>query len=321
MAENSTVSPEKLESGANVPRRRPWLTVLILLLPFAGLLWVSNWFYQRSRLFTGSSVTLGEPSLPWGKLIGEEAARELFGSPTDLGFHQHPLTSYQIGLIGGYSSLRSLSLEEVTDADIRRLSGLDDLESLQLYGSPITDDACGVLAGLPKLRSLTITASDPAHQPAQITDAGIAKLADLVYLERLWLQSSQVTDESLPSLGRLTLLQGLSLSDAQIKGNELQHLADLPNLLSLTLANCPLDANALTNLADAPILQGLELSNSPVTDEMLMSLVPISSLHVVLLNGTQVTREGCLRLLEARPDLIISDATGMQVKPNGEESP
>lgn len=44
--------------------RRRWRTLLVPMLLLGGLLWVSNWFYQRARLFRGSHIVLGEPYLP-----------------------------------------------------------------------------------------------------------------------------------------------------------------------------------------------------------------------------------------------------------------
>ncbi|MEZ6147581.1 MAG: hypothetical protein R3B91_19585 [Planctomycetaceae bacterium] len=73
----------------------------MVLLSILGLLWVSNWFYQRSRLFsvTNIDLELGEPELPWGRLIGDHKARELFGDPIKYHLHEKTLTPYQIGIL------------------------------------------------------------------------------------------------------------------------------------------------------------------------------------------------------------------------------
>jgi hypothetical protein len=67
--------------------------------------------------------------------------------------------------------LRRLSLQRsrVTDAGVRNIAQLKDLEELFLTGAPITDESVPALASLTKLRTLSVT-------DTEITDEGLRRL-------------------------------------------------------------------------------------------------------------------------------------------------
>ncbi len=305
MAENEPTLPETHTSQPDVPRRRRWLTLIVFLLPLVGLLWVSNWFYQRSRLFTGSHVVLGEPTLPWGKILGDDTTRELFGVPVELNPYKESLSSYQVGLIGGYTPLKSLGLRGVTDSDIHRLSRLDNLTSLSLQDSPISDEACQVIGQLDKLTYLGIT--HHSSDPPEITAVGLEHLVGLKELSGLYLQSPELSDAGLKHIAQLQALEILALFDAKIHGDGLNELAQLPKLRSLQIQNSPLEGNCLSHLVDCTLLSSVWLNDSNVTDDMLDDLIPMTSLSHLYLRGTNVTPAGCQRFHRARPNVRLYD--------------
>ncbi|MBX3439006.1 MAG: hypothetical protein KF861_16060, partial [Planctomycetaceae bacterium] len=247
-------------------------------------------------------------------LIGDDTARELFGMPVEINPHEKDLSWYQIGLISGYTPLRSLQLRAVTDSDVRRLGGLQNLQSLGLYDSSITDRACATIGRFPLLQHLSVENGEGSPS-ARITDEGLKSISGLTQLRSLYLHSSEITDDGLAHLGQLTALTNLGLSNSQIQGHGLSHLAQLPGLRYVWLENCPLQGDRLRSLAASPSLQGLTLAGSTATDEMLPHLIPLRSLQYVNFTRSRVTREGCRALLEARPDLKIRDADDIRVEP------
>lgn len=322
MLENSTASPESLESWPNVPGRRRWLAVLVFLLPLAGLLWVSNWFYQRSRLFADSHVVLGEPKLPWGTLIGDENARELFGVPVEFNPSQKKLTSYQIGIIGGYTALKSLQLWGVTDADVHKLRGLTNLEDLSLYESPITDEACESLSELSSLQRLTLTGAKLTDAGCEflgqmdhlqylslgdfyadsttieITDAGLSHLVGLSQLRGLDLAAPDVTDEGLKSLAKLQNLEALMLNGSGLSGEGLGDLSQLTYLRSLGVKGWSLKEDALSELPKLGYLRQLSLWRCSLSDDCLEPVGDCDILSWVSLERSHFSDDLSLRPLE-----------------------
>ncbi|MCA9078748.1 MAG: hypothetical protein KDA93_27235 [Planctomycetaceae bacterium] len=322
MAETPTAPPENLESGPNVPRRRRWLAVLVFLLPLAGLLWVSNWFYQRSRLFADSHVVLGEPTLPWGHLIGDENARELFGVPVEFNPSQKKLTSYQVGMIGGYTALKSLQLWGVTDADVHKLRGLTNLEDLSLYESPITDEACESLSELTGLQRLTLTGAKLTDAGCEflgrmdhlqylslgdfyadsttieITDAGLSHLVGLTQLRGLDLVAPRVTDEGLKSLAKLQNLEALMLNGSSLSGDGLGGLSQLTYLRALGIKDWSLQEHALSELPKLGSLIQLSLWHCSLSDNCLNPVGDCNILSRLSLERSHFSDNLSLRPLE-----------------------
>lgn len=234
--------------------------------------------------------------------------------PVEINPHNKDLSWYQIGLIAGYTPLRSLSLRGITDADVRRLGGLQNLQSLGLYDSPITDEACATIGRFPLLQNLWFE-NGAGPLSAQITDEGLKSLAGLSQLRSLNLHSSEITDDGLAQIGQLTALTHMTLIDTQIRGHGLSHLSQLPGLRYLQLQNSPLEGDCLQRLAACPSLQILALYGSTVTDDMLPALIPVRSLQYVYLFQTQVTVDGCRALLKERPDLRILGPDDRLVEP------
>jgi Leucine Rich repeat len=88
----------------------------------------------------------------------------------------------------------------ISDSDLLRFKGLNDLRQVFLSGAQITDAGLGHLKGLTNLSYLGLGGT-------RVTDAGLAHLKGLTNLTRLVLSNTQVTDagvrelqQALPSL-------------------------------------------------------------------------------------------------------------------------
>ncbi len=329
------------EAPAQQPRRRKrWSTLLVPLLALGSLLWVSNWFYQRSRLLnTGavSHVVLGELQLPWGMLIGDDMARELFGAPVELHLREKSLTPYQMGIVGRYTGLKSLQLRGVTDADVRRLRGLTNLENLSLDEPQLTDEACEIIGRFDQLQHLSLgNYQDATTIP--VTDQGLSHLVGLTQLQGLELPAPGVTDDGLKSIAKLPTLTGLALDGTNLSGEGLGDLSKLTNLQSLgirnwslkeyalsdlpklgnfeclVLWNCSFSKNCLRPLGECSPLRQLSLTGPNVTDSILDDLTSIRSFRLLWLDDTKVSREACERFHEARPDVELLGEAGRLVR-------
>ncbi|HEX5446236.1 MAG TPA: HEAT repeat domain-containing protein, partial [Pirellulales bacterium] len=98
---------------------------------------------------------------------------------------------------------------EITDADLAHLSGLVNLELLNLNQTAIGDAGLAHLAGLVRLKSLQLWCT-------KVTSAGLVHLVNMTRLRSLSLADCAVTDDGLRHLRRLDQLERLSLSGTQI---------------------------------------------------------------------------------------------------------
>ncbi len=114
----------------------------------------------------------------------------------------------------------------ITDAGLKHLQGLKNLETLNLFASQVTDAGIRQLQGLQNLKSLGL-----GHSP--ITDAGINELAVFNRLESLNLAGTDVTDEGLLELKNLSSLRSLQV-DAPITQQGVFHAQKLMPSLKIT---------------------------------------------------------------------------------------
>ena len=216
--------------------------------------------------------------------------------------------------LSGLTLLKSLDLSNNQITDISALSGLTALETLSLYDNQITD--ISALSGLSNLTSL-----DLEHN--QITD--IAPLSGLTKLKSLELSSNRIAGTS--ALSTLTGLESLLLSRTGL--TTIPVLTDLPNLKFLDLVGnqisdisglsgmpvietVTLFGNRITSIAtlsDVPNLKALGLGVNQITD--ITGLSGLTSLQIVDLTNNQITAIGALTDL---PNLIYMDLQNNQIK-------
>jgi hypothetical protein len=105
------------------------------------------------------------------------------------------LTDADMKWVGALSNLQFLSLEPcgITDEGIKHLEDLPHLESLRLTHTAITDDGLVVLLKLPQLKNLDLRSTD-------VSDAAIGVLSQCHRLQTLDLQMTNVTPEGVATL-------------------------------------------------------------------------------------------------------------------------
>jgi hypothetical protein len=97
----------------------------------------------------------------------------------------------------------------VSDADIKDLGNLKELQTLDLRNTRVTDAGLKGLAGLKQLRELYLIGTD-------VTDAGLKEVVTLKHLEKLYLVGAKVTDAGLKNLVNLKQLKELNVSDTMV---------------------------------------------------------------------------------------------------------
>jgi len=201
------------------------------------------------------------------------------------------ITDDGLRLLRGVTSLRSLQLDGqlgVEGAGLDVVSALVDLEEVTLSSMRVSDRGLVEVAGLPRLRRLTIRHSQGFGRAACAAIAGAVALRELSFagcghLEAPWLvpfgamprlevldlsmigshtwfsgfhrhlpppdPGSGVTDEVLAGLVRNAKLRVLNLGQAGITAAGLASLGALPALTELDLSGLPVDSAALRVLA------------------------------------------------------------------------
>ena len=165
---------------------------------------------------------------------------------------------------------RSLTLEgpKVTDVSLERLKGAR-LDSLMLYQTAVTDE-------------------------------GLARLAQVTSLRKLYLRTPGVKGQGLAHLKRVNGLKSLELLGAVVGEGALTHLAGLEGLLELSTPYMRLTDAGLSRLAKMKSLQRLNLYGCEVTDAGLARLQPLQHLVALDLTNCPITDAGLARLKTMR---------------------
>src|SRR5579872_6105606 len=122
----------------------------------------------------------------------------------------------------------------------------DEINSIDLSGTAITDAGLVHISRLPKLQELHL---DGTH----IGDSGLAHLNDLTSLEILSLSGTRISDSGLANLKCLARLVRLILSNTRVTDAGLAHLKGLSSLREFDLDG--------TQVTDAGLAQLRELNN------------------------------------------------------------
>jgi hypothetical protein len=192
----------------------------------------------------------------------------------------------------------NINNSDATDAGLKHINELTNLEELRLSNTQITDSGLEHIQELIKLQELWLS-----H--ARLTDAGLVHIKGLFKLRCLYLNSNPITDAGLKQIAELTQLECLNLDSTRITDAGLEHLRALIKLERLTLNNTPITDAGLMQIKGLTKLHILGLNQTPITDVGLEQLVGLTNLEQLYLEGTQVTDEGVKKLQQALPHCSI----------------
>ncbi|MBI5093834.1 MAG: M48 family metalloprotease [Candidatus Hydrogenedentes bacterium] len=166
----------------------------------------------------------------------------------------------------------------ISDAGLSQLTKLRHLKRLHTGGTsntPITDEGLRSVSTMSSLRELQVCGGEG------ITDAGIAHLATLTQLEKLFVMtdSHRVTDQSLVQIGALKNLQNLYIfcSKSPFTTSGLNALNGLTRLEFLSISGAKHD-DAVLDWSGLTRLEDLTITMTPFRDADLVSLGKLTNL-------------------------------------------
>ena len=208
------------------------------------------------------------------------------------------------------TGLRQLDLTytKITRMGLAHLEKLTALERLAMPKAT-TDKGLAHIAALPSLKELKFGGRN------QITNGGLAQLANAQAIEELTIGGKYISDAGLAPLTRLPSLRYLILWGNTLGDDALIHVRNIPSLRILNLGNGAIGDVGLAHLAGHAGLEHLNLYGTQVTDAGMVHLKKMRSLKKLNLMNTQVTDHGLIHLKEIRslehlnlPNFGITDA-------------
>ena len=187
---------------------------------------------------------------------------------------------------------------QITTAGLAQLSSMDKLWQLLLVNSKI--ESLEPIRGLRSMRVLVLP-------NARLDDAGLAPIANFAKLEGLNLrgEDQRFGDAGLAHLAGLKSLDRLFLEDAKIGDAGLACVAGLANLELLSLDGTRITDAGLEQLAGLSRLKTLSLRRTAITDAGLARLARFAALAEVKLEGTKATPAGIEAFRAMRPGADI----------------
>lgn len=191
------------------------------------------------------------------------------------------------------ATLRLYELRHFRQAisDPQLLPQLENMDSLALAGTQITDNDLRHLERLNKLEKLAIT-------DTRVEGRGLTHLKGLSWLTSLRLIGPQATDEWLRSMPELPNLKTLELRGSRVTDAGLQHLKKFPNLKFLSLANTEIGDEGLKVLQYLPKVFTLDLADTKVSDRGLAYLKHTPWLVTLSLGSPNIQGFGTKHLLD-----------------------
>jgi hypothetical protein len=192
----------------------------------------------------------------------------------------------------------------VTDDDLvhlrDHLKNVSTLEELSLgYAKNITDAGLAAVADIGQIQRLSLAVTP-------ISDQGLKHLAGLKNLRGLWLTSTRVSDSGLENLKELASLEELYLGESRVTGKGLIHLKPLKRLNTLWLTRTATSDQDMEHLVEFAVLEDLNLAGTQVSDAALAYLKKITSLKKINLYATRFTGAGIDELKSSFVDIHIN---------------
>jgi len=160
----------------------------------------------------------------------------------------------------------------VTNKDLAMITGLRDLEVLDLRGTQISDEALTHLTDLPSLEQLylggsVITDTEPTLFHARFTDAAVDPVVQLTSLKVLSLAKTDIGDPAVQKLPALSNLEVLFLLGTNVTDESVEALSQMTSLRELYLQETAVTPEGLERLREAlPETEILPLDESDAAD-------------------------------------------------------
>jgi serine/threonine protein kinase len=192
----------------------------------------------------------------------------------------------------------------LTDNDLSRLTGLSNLDALDLSETPISDAGLVQLTDIASLTRVNL-------EGTRVTDAGIAHLVrQCPNITRLLIGRTGCLQSVVKHIAVLRQLQHLSLDGLPIADAELSELVQLAHLEELNLSDTKISDRGLTVLGQLAYLSRLTLDRTAISDQGVAAIAAWGRLRELSLSGCDDVSNAALpRLAGLRLDsLNISGA-------------
>lgn len=209
------------------------------------------------------------------------------------------VTDEQIALLTGMMNLQVLQIEggrTVTGAGFAK-SDLPALQNLVLHRFPnLNDDGVrAIVSGHPRMANFSLNDFNADRGDARVgsavTNASLETLTELRFLSRLVLSSAEgITDEGMKHVSRLTELNWLDLSGCPLGDAAVEPLATL-KVSNLNLSRTQVGDQACKVIASMPQVRALFLSGTQVTDKGFTHLRSLKQLRFLDARQTAVTQQ------------------------------
>ncbi len=231
---NLPTRPQRESFGMEIGIAMMSIVVAVLLLLIGAIIFI--WFAKPSP----PSVVGGDqdPMVSKFRRVGFEIGRD---------------SENRIQVITTPQTLQPLL---VTNKDLAMITGLADLEVLDLRGTQISDEAVTHLKDLPKLEQLylggsVVTDTEPTLFYARFTDAAIDPVVELTTLKTLSLARTDIGDKAISKLPALTNLEVLFLLGTNVTDQSVEPLSKMKSLKELYLQETAVTPEGLQRLREA----------------------------------------------------------------------
>lgn len=183
--------------------------------------------------------------------------------------------------------LSTVSFSKLDDQGAGILGEFPSLRDINLRNSPLTNVG---LKSLLKLRRLQVLTLDGC---VNLTDAGLAELAQLPFLERLSIQGTMTSELTCTALPRLNRLRNLRMDGGSLGEGEVSKIGQITSLRNLTIANLSLrDSEGVFRPFKRLVnLKQLELSANNLPRNAVIELCQIPSLRVLEMASPSLTND------------------------------
>lgn len=175
--------------------------------------------------------------------------------------------------------------KKITEAGVLNLAKMTAMRDLTVPSSAWTDKSLSAIKGMTQLRKLAVG--------GEVTDEGLAVLANMSELTELKLSTAKITDDGLAALGNLTHLKSLELERTNINGSGLRHLEN-SQLAKLKIWYGKI-REGLSHLHHLEDLEAISLENS---DAAFSDIEGLHSLRRLRLSRADLTDEGLKSICE-----------------------
>ena len=193
------------------------------------------------------------------------------------------------------------------DEDIQPLARFKGLEVISLGRTEITGRVFDKFPTRHELRVLIL-------DETQFDDAGLMRLEECVWMQRLDLSFTQVTGTGVRAIHNMTALRELNLYGTDTHDADLFVLDKIPGLRSLNLGLTSASDGCAQHLRHLSHLEVLNLGGTKITDAILDTVVNLPALRELVLWETAITDAGLDRISRI-PTLEYVDVDQTQVTP------